>query len=122
MFLSFVEVQWNLRDISQQRISMATRTSPVARQQQDKGRSMITPQRGSIGYQSLRWTPSRDFSPHGNIRSRDFSPHMSPDRVTRNISPGRQKLREQNMEVNVCLAKCLNSTVKPYKSLLANLA
>ena len=34
-------------------------------------------------------------------RSRDFSPHMSPDRVTRNISPGRQQLREQNLEVRV---------------------
>ena len=69
------------------------------------------PQRGSPGYQSLRWTSSRDFSPHGhgNIRSRDFSPHMSPDRVTRNISPGRQKLREQGLEV-----KCSQNTVAPH--------
>lgn len=50
---------------------------------------------------SIRSRDYRDYSPHANIRSRDFSPHMSPDRVTRNISPGRQKLQEENMEVRM---------------------
>ncbi len=54
----------------------------------DRGRPM-TPKRGTPTYSSVRWAPL----------SRDYSPHLSPDRVTRNISPGRQKLDEDNMEV-----------------------
>ncbi len=54
----------------------------------ERGRPM-TPKRGTPTYSSVRWAPL----------TRDYSPHLSPDRVTRNISPGRQKLDEDNMEV-----------------------